>query len=95
MKWHISLRALAVILLSRAGTAAAETPTRVTILYDSFGKNPALTLDWGFAALVEYGGMPPGAFWIFKARTISELLTRLGLRASISGLPVSLGQINH
>src|SRR6266851_2843891 len=36
--------------------AAAETPNRVTILYDSFGKSPSLTMDWGFAALVEYGG---------------------------------------
>jgi 7,8-dihydropterin-6-yl-methyl-4-(beta-D-ribofuranosyl)aminobenzene 5'-phosphate synthase len=52
---HILLRALAVIVLL-AGTAAAETPNRVTILYDSFGKSPSLTMDWGFAALVEYGG---------------------------------------
>src|SRR5215831_19203218 len=52
----ISLRALAVIILLLTRTAAAETPNRVTILYDSFGKNPALTMDWGFAALVEYGG---------------------------------------
>src|SRR6266849_4725449 len=36
--------------------AAAETSNRVTILYDSFGKSPSLTMDWGFAALVEYGG---------------------------------------
>jgi 7,8-dihydropterin-6-yl-methyl-4-(beta-D-ribofuranosyl)aminobenzene 5'-phosphate synthase len=36
--------------------AAAEMPNRVTILYDSFGKSPSLTMDWGFAALVEYGG---------------------------------------
>ena len=50
------LQALAVIFLLFAGTAAAETPNRVTILYDAFGKNPALTMDWGFAALVEYGG---------------------------------------
>ncbi len=56
MKQHPSLRILAVIVLSLAGMAAAETPNRVTILYDSFGKNPALTMDWGFAALVEYGG---------------------------------------
>ena len=53
---HSSLRALAVIVLLLAGMAAAETPNRVTILYDSFGKSPALTMDWGFAALVEYGG---------------------------------------
>jgi 7,8-dihydropterin-6-yl-methyl-4-(beta-D-ribofuranosyl)aminobenzene 5'-phosphate synthase len=56
VKQHLALHALTVILLSLAGTAAAETPNRVTILYDSFGKNPALTMDWGFAALVEYGG---------------------------------------
>jgi 7,8-dihydropterin-6-yl-methyl-4-(beta-D-ribofuranosyl)aminobenzene 5'-phosphate synthase len=53
---RISLRALAVIILLFTGMAAAETPNRVTILYDSFGKNPSLTKDWGFAVLVEYGG---------------------------------------
>jgi 7,8-dihydropterin-6-yl-methyl-4-(beta-D-ribofuranosyl)aminobenzene 5'-phosphate synthase len=53
---HIWLCALTVIVLLLAGTAAAETPNRVTILYDSFGKSPSLTMDWGFAALVEYGG---------------------------------------
>lgn len=29
---------------------------RVTILYDAFGNRAGLTRDWGFAALVEYGG---------------------------------------
>jgi len=53
---HISLRALAPIVLLLAGMAAAETPNRVTILYDAFGKSPSLTMDFGFAALVEYGG---------------------------------------
>src|SRR2546426_12804535 len=57
MNRHISLRgALAVIVLLLAGVAAAETPNRVTILYDAFGKSPSLTMDFGFAALVEYGG---------------------------------------
>jgi len=51
-----SLRALAVIILLLADMAFAATPNRVTILYDSFGKSPSLTMDWGFAALVEYGG---------------------------------------
>ena len=51
-----SLRALAVMVLVLANMAFAGTPNRVTILYDSFGKSPALTMDWGFAALVEYGG---------------------------------------
>jgi len=45
---------LAALLLAR--TAHAQPANRVTILYDSFGKNPALTMDWGFAALVEYRG---------------------------------------
>jgi 7,8-dihydropterin-6-yl-methyl-4-(beta-D-ribofuranosyl)aminobenzene 5'-phosphate synthase len=53
---HTSLRALAIIILRVAGMASAETPNRVTILYDSFGKSSSLTMDWGFAALVEYGG---------------------------------------
>jgi len=53
---HISLRALAVFILLLAHMAVAGTPNRVTILYDSFGKSPTLTMDWGFAALIEYGG---------------------------------------
>ena len=53
---HIALRALAVFILLLAHMAVAGTPNRVTILYDSFGKSPTLTMDWGFAALVDYGG---------------------------------------
>jgi 7,8-dihydropterin-6-yl-methyl-4-(beta-D-ribofuranosyl)aminobenzene 5'-phosphate synthase len=37
------------------GTRPAP-PARVTILYDAFGDTPGLTRDWGFAALIEYGG---------------------------------------
>ena len=44
------------IILLFASLCGAQTPNRVTILYDAFGKNPALTMDFGFAALVEYGG---------------------------------------
>ena len=55
MMRHIFLRVLAVVVLL-TGMTAAETPNRITILYDSFGKNPSLTMDWGFAALVEYAG---------------------------------------
>jgi 7,8-dihydropterin-6-yl-methyl-4-(beta-D-ribofuranosyl)aminobenzene 5'-phosphate synthase len=53
---HVSFRALAVFILVLAHMAVAGTPNRVTILYDSFGKSPTLTMDWGFAALVDYGG---------------------------------------
>lgn len=37
-------------------TAAAAPPARITVLYDAFGKNPAMQKDWGYAALIEYGG---------------------------------------
>jgi 7,8-dihydropterin-6-yl-methyl-4-(beta-D-ribofuranosyl)aminobenzene 5'-phosphate synthase len=36
--------------------AAAPAPARITVLYDAFGKNAAMTKDWGYAALVEIGG---------------------------------------
>ncbi|MEA3109487.1 MAG: 7,8-dihydropterin-6-yl-methyl-4-(beta-D-ribofuranosyl)aminobenzene 5-phosphate synthase [Gammaproteobacteria bacterium] len=36
-------------------SAAAET-ARITILYDAFGKEAAMTKDWGYAALVEING---------------------------------------
>jgi len=45
------------------GCAAAGHPPpprqagdRITILYDAFGRDPAMRKDWGFAALVEVGG---------------------------------------
>jgi 7,8-dihydropterin-6-yl-methyl-4-(beta-D-ribofuranosyl)aminobenzene 5'-phosphate synthase len=43
-------------LFSLTGFSADNTASRVTILYDAFGKTPALTKAWGFSALVEYGG---------------------------------------
>ena len=72
MTQNISLRALAVIVLLLARMSAAEAPNRVTILYDSFGKNPALTMDWGFAALVEYDGKRI----LFDAGGDSDILAR-------------------
>jgi 7,8-dihydropterin-6-yl-methyl-4-(beta-D-ribofuranosyl)aminobenzene 5'-phosphate synthase len=53
---RISLLVLAIMVLLPAGMAAGEKPGRITILYDSFGKSPSLIMDWGYAALVEYGG---------------------------------------
>jgi len=32
------------------------TKTQITVLYDAFGRDPALQKDWGYAALVEVGG---------------------------------------
>jgi 7,8-dihydropterin-6-yl-methyl-4-(beta-D-ribofuranosyl)aminobenzene 5'-phosphate synthase len=48
--------ALAFALAVGTNVAAAAPGDRVTILYDAFGDAPGLTKDWGYAALVEYGG---------------------------------------
>lgn len=34
----------------------AQSPNQITVLYDAFGKSPALKKDWGYSALIEYGG---------------------------------------
>ena len=59
----VSLSAAALLLVGFAITASA-TPMesagppkpQITILYDAFGKDSAMQKDWGYAALVEYGG---------------------------------------
>ncbi len=53
------LLSLALLLTpppSASGIPVPPAPNRVTILYDAFGGRRGLTRDWGFAALVEYGG---------------------------------------
>jgi 7,8-dihydropterin-6-yl-methyl-4-(beta-D-ribofuranosyl)aminobenzene 5'-phosphate synthase len=47
------LAAVFSVLLLPAALQAADC---VTILYDAFGSNQALTRDWGFSALVEHDG---------------------------------------
>ncbi|MGA7410533.1 MAG: MBL fold metallo-hydrolase [Bryobacteraceae bacterium] len=37
-------------------TTTAAQPARITVLYDAFGKDAAMTKDWGYAALVEISG---------------------------------------
>jgi len=40
---------------ARAATADRST-AQITVLYDAFGKPSAMQKDWGYAALVQYGG---------------------------------------
>lgn len=47
---------LAALLPALATPVAAEETRRITYLYDAFGPPSELVKDWGFAALVEYGG---------------------------------------
>ncbi|MEX2124685.1 MAG: MBL fold metallo-hydrolase [Woeseia sp.] len=58
MKRYIAVRPLlAALLVATALPANAEEIARITNLYDAFGApESTLTRDWGFAALVEYGG---------------------------------------
>ena len=60
---YFALASLLVLSLARCSevimpSAAANNPAKaqITVLYDAFGKNPALQKDWGYAALIEYGG---------------------------------------
>lgn len=55
MRSRISL-SLVVLLFLLPCLSAGQPSSRVTILYDAFGKSPAMTKAWGFSALVEYGG---------------------------------------
>jgi 7,8-dihydropterin-6-yl-methyl-4-(beta-D-ribofuranosyl)aminobenzene 5'-phosphate synthase len=54
--------ALTLLPGGRAATnlqSAAHTDAKkaqITILYDAFGKSSTMEKDWGFAALIEYGG---------------------------------------
>ena len=45
------------VLAQQIGTVAAAGPeSRITILYDAFGKDASMRKDWGFSALVEVAG---------------------------------------
>lgn len=41
---------------STPAASADPTTVQITVLYDAFGKSSAMQKDWGYAALVEYGG---------------------------------------
>ena len=56
-----SCAAFLVVIGKRAGestTSASADPAhaQITVLYDAFGKDSAMQKDWGYAALVEFGG---------------------------------------
>jgi 7,8-dihydropterin-6-yl-methyl-4-(beta-D-ribofuranosyl)aminobenzene 5'-phosphate synthase len=60
MAWQIVSRIAAIIALTAAigaSEASAQSSTaQITVLYDAFGKTSTMTKDWGFSALIEYGG---------------------------------------
>ena len=60
MNEHAILRIVAMMVLAAgvgASPAYAQSNTgQITILYDAFGKTSTMKKDWGFSALIEYGG---------------------------------------
>jgi 7,8-dihydropterin-6-yl-methyl-4-(beta-D-ribofuranosyl)aminobenzene 5'-phosphate synthase len=43
-------------MMCGAPRASAAGNAQITVLYDAFGKTSTMQKDWGYAALVEYGG---------------------------------------
>jgi 7,8-dihydropterin-6-yl-methyl-4-(beta-D-ribofuranosyl)aminobenzene 5'-phosphate synthase len=41
---------------STASAQPSPAKAQITILYDAFGQNSPMHKDWGYAALIEYGG---------------------------------------
>ena len=58
----VSLAVAGLILAGYAAATANSEPdsrpvkAQITVLYDAFGKDSAMQKDWGYAALIEYGG---------------------------------------
>jgi len=52
----IATMVLATSCVLGPSVAFADSPNRITVLYDAFGKPSELKKDFGFAALVEFGG---------------------------------------
>src|SRR5262249_519876 len=60
MTRHVLFKIAALVVSTAAigaSPAYAESSTaQITVLYDGFGKTSTMTKDWGFSALIEYGG---------------------------------------
>lgn len=53
---HLLLAACASPPSPSAGGSPDPAKAQITVLYDAFGRDPALQKDWGYAAFVEVGG---------------------------------------
>jgi 7,8-dihydropterin-6-yl-methyl-4-(beta-D-ribofuranosyl)aminobenzene 5'-phosphate synthase len=53
---RLSVIAFGIAVLAVPAGVSAQPAAKVTVLYDAFGNPSDLKRDWGFAALVEYGG---------------------------------------
>jgi 7,8-dihydropterin-6-yl-methyl-4-(beta-D-ribofuranosyl)aminobenzene 5'-phosphate synthase len=44
------------LFAARMASATPAANVQITVLYDAFGKTPGMQKDWGYSALIEYGG---------------------------------------
>ena len=60
MTRHVFVKLAAMIVSAAASGASAafaqSSTAQITVLYDAFGKTSTMRKDWGFSALIEYGG---------------------------------------
>ena len=60
MTQHMPLKLVAITItaaaISTSSVCAQSGATQITVLYDAFGKTSTMKKDWGFSALIEYGG---------------------------------------
>jgi 7,8-dihydropterin-6-yl-methyl-4-(beta-D-ribofuranosyl)aminobenzene 5'-phosphate synthase len=86
--------ALAFTLGLASVAPAADPPApagRVTILYDAFGDRPGLEHDWGFSALIEYGGRRI----LFDAGNNGEVFARNVRRLGVDLRRLDFAVISH
>lgn len=50
------LATCSVTLFAAPTESATRAKAQITVLYDAFGKTPGMQKDWGYSALIEYGG---------------------------------------
>lgn len=78
--------ALATVMLLVSGIseggAAGSSTAQLTVLYDAFGKDVAMQKDWGYAALIEYGGKRI----LFDTGNDADVLAK---NASVKGVDLS------
>src|SRR6516162_5817883 len=61
MARNVLLKMAAITICAAAGIGASpaypqSSTAQITVLYDAFGKTSTMRKDWGFSALIEYGG---------------------------------------
>jgi 7,8-dihydropterin-6-yl-methyl-4-(beta-D-ribofuranosyl)aminobenzene 5'-phosphate synthase len=90
----VGLAVALTLCVPSAGAAAADPPAaagRVTILYDAFGDRSGLERDWGFSALIEYGGRRI----LFDAGNDGEVFARNVRRLGVDLRRLDFAVISH